>query len=289
MLDLAFGYAVGLLVGTLIWVYGNSLLDQRALDRKNYRDVTLPTAGGLLLVVAYLVVIGFAVLTPELRSLFSDSGDPRWESLLIFGPATLFLATGFGFLGFVDDIGGVGQSGGFKGHIKSVLSGRPTTGALKMICGPCFALIVVAITGASSGRGGVLRDAALVSLAANLGNLFDRAPGRTIKVYQLVLLALVIFDGSRALVPSVVMGGVAAALLVPDLQEKMMLGDTGSNVLGAVGGFGYVLVADPGSKWVACGVLLALNVLSEFRSFTKVIDSVPPLRFLDRLGSPHRS
>ena len=38
-------------------------------------------------------------------------------------------------------------------------------------------------------------------------------------------------------------------------------------------------------EWIALVVVIALNLASEFVSFTKVIDATPPLRFVDRLGS----
>ncbi|MEI2654630.1 MAG: hypothetical protein V9G12_21215 [Microthrixaceae bacterium] len=67
-----------------------------------------------------------------------------------------------------------------------------------------------------------------------------------------------------------------------------MLGDAGSNVIGAVLGFGAVVATTPTQRWIVLVVLLALNVSSEFVSFSRIIDAVGPLRALDRLGSPHR-
>jgi hypothetical protein len=63
-----------------------------------------------------------------------------------------------------------------------------------------------------------------------------------------------------------------------------MLGDAGVNLLGAVVGVAAVAsLSNP--VLVACAaVLLALNLASEFVSFSKVIDATPPLRWFDRLG-----
>ncbi|MFZ4669749.1 MAG: hypothetical protein ACOYML_10640, partial [Microthrixaceae bacterium] len=49
------------------------------------------------------------------------------------------------------------------------------------------------------------------------------------------------------------------------------------------------LVAVPGAtgRWVLVGSLVALNVASEFVSFSRVIDAVAPLRWLDQLGRRH--
>jgi UDP-N-acetylmuramyl pentapeptide phosphotransferase/UDP-N-acetylglucosamine-1-phosphate transferase len=68
-----------------------------------------------------------------------------------------------------------------------------------------------------------------------------------------------------------------------------MLGDTGSNVLGAAVGLAAVLVLDHPATLVVLVVLAVLNGVSEWVSFSEVIDRTPPLRWLDRLGSRRRS
>jgi hypothetical protein len=143
--------------------------------------------------------------------------------------------------------------------------------------------VVAPVAGESVGR--LLRDAAVVALAANLGNLLDRAPGRCTKVGLAAAVLLVVLTGAEeGLVGVAVVAGAAAATLVPDLREELMLGDTGANVLGGVLGLGVVLACSGG---VRTGVLLALvglNLASEVVSFSRVIDRVPPLRALDRAG-----
>jgi UDP-N-acetylmuramyl pentapeptide phosphotransferase/UDP-N-acetylglucosamine-1-phosphate transferase len=78
--------------------------------------------------------------------------------------------------------------------------------------------------------------------------------------------------------------GASLALLPADLNEQLMLGDTGANPLGAVLALGLVLVAPFWVRVVALVVVLALNVVSERISFSAVIDAVPPLRWVDRVG-----
>jgi UDP-GlcNAc:undecaprenyl-phosphate/decaprenyl-phosphate GlcNAc-1-phosphate transferase len=90
------------------------------------------------------------------------------------------------------------------------------------------------------------------------------------------------FDGE--LTGVAVIAGAAAALLWPDLRERLMLGDAGSNVLGAVAGLGVVLSTALWVRVVVLVVVLALNLASEAVSFSKVIERVPPLRYADRLG-----
>ena len=122
----------------------------------------------------------------------------------------------------------------------------------------------------------------LIALAANLGNLLDRAPGRTIKfgLVAYVPIAIVIGTAPIGIAIAPVMGA-AFGLLGDDLRERLMLGDTGANVIGAVLGLGGGARRERGHRASAVMlVLLALNVAAELVSFSRVIDAVPPLRWL---------
>ena len=79
--------------------------------------------------------------------------------------------------------------------------------------------------------------------------------------------------------------GASFGLLGDDLHERLMLGDTGANVIGAVLGLAVVLGSRDSIRLIVMLVLLALNVAAELVSFSRVIDAVPPLRWFDRLGS----
>jgi UDP-N-acetylmuramyl pentapeptide phosphotransferase/UDP-N-acetylglucosamine-1-phosphate transferase len=81
-----------------------------------------------------------------------------------------------------------------------------------------------------------------------------------------------------------VVAGAAAGLLVPDLRERMMLGDAGANPLGATLGLAAVLVFAPMTRNWLLAALVVLNLASERVSFSRVIDRVAPLRLLDQLG-----
>ncbi|MBA3303588.1 MAG: hypothetical protein H0U26_06935, partial [Acidimicrobiia bacterium] len=74
------------------------------------------------------------------------------------------------------------------------------------------------------------------------------------------------------------------ALLGADLGERLMLGDTGANAIGAALGFGVVITTSLGTRVALAVVLLALNLASEVVSFSSVIERVAPLRALDRFG-----
>jgi hypothetical protein len=112
----------------------------------------------------------------------------------------------------------------------------------------------------------------LVGLAANALNQLDTKPGRALKAYTLAALPV-----RAPLLPAVILAPY-------DLREMSMLGDSGSNSLGALLGLNSVDRFTGRSRWLAIGALAALNLLGEFRSLDELIERTPVLRGLDRLG-----
>jgi hypothetical protein len=63
-----------------------------------------------------------------------------------------------------------------------------------------------------------------------------------------------------------------------------MLGDSGSNLIGALIGVWLVTtLSDPG-RYAALAILVALTVYGEFRSISAAIERIPLLKQLDSLG-----
>jgi len=274
----ALGLLAGLVVGGLLWVVLEPSLDVPALRRTNHRGVELTTAAGVVVPLTLVVV---AALLRFLQ--MAASWQPGWDQLV--GPSVT-AALGFGLFGLLDDLAGTGESGGFRGHLGALARGRITTGVLKLVGGGAVALLTsAALVRGDEGLLGALRDAAVVALAANTANLFDRRPGRTTKVAAVAFVALAVWSRSPTLVGPGVGLGAALSLLPSELRERIMLGDAGSNALGALLGLA-TLAALPGAsaRWAVLAVLVVLNVVSEFVSFSTVIDAVPPLRWADRLG-----
>ncbi len=267
---------VGYLAARLTWVSMRPLFALPALVRHNFRGRALPTAAGIVLPLAALLVEGGRAVV---ASFGVGDGPARGVRLLV-----LAAALGFGLLGFLDDLAGGASDRGFRGHLRALAHGRVTTGALKLVGGGVLALVVVAPFEVES-PGRLLADAALVALCANLANLLDRAPGRTIKAglgaFVLLLLAV---RSAEDLSGVAVVVGAALGLFLDDLHERLMLGDAGSNVIGAVLGLAVVAVCAPVTRDLALVVVAALNVAGELVSFSKVIDAVPPLRAVDQAG-----
>ncbi len=270
-------FVVGLVAVRFLRLSSGEILGSPALQRRNYRDHVLPTGGGLFIVIAVLVIEGG-------RAVLGALGVGSESGLTLARSEVLFAVFGFGFLGLVDDLTAVGSDRGFRGHLRALREGRVTTGLLKLVGGAAVAVVLVATPGFKSGRT-LLVDGLLIALAANFGNLLDRAPGRTIKagLVAYVPLAIVLGSGATAIAVAPVLGA-SLGLLGDDLHERLMLGDTGANVIGAVLGLGVVLGTPEWFRILLLVVLVVLNVAAEVTSFSDVIDRVGPLRRFDQLG-----
>jgi hypothetical protein len=162
-------------------------------------------------------------------------------------------------LGLADDLWS-GEERGIRAH----LAARPTTGILKLAGIP-----LVGLAATRSLSGGLL-----VAGCANLVNQLDTKPGRAVKAYVVAALAL----GAPL--------GVAVLLGPYDLRERVMLGDAGSNALGALLGLNSVERFHGWGRWAAVAAVAGLNVLGERRSLGELIDRTPFLRELDAWGRP---
>ncbi len=281
------GLVIGFAAGRLLWVIGHDVFTQPLLARQNYRGRSVPTAVGVLLCVSVLIVEAGRALASA-AGIGSAGPSSRWAFVIV--------ALGFGFLGLIDDLMGNADQRGFRGHLRALRQGRLTTGLLKLLGGGAVALIAVMGAAASalppplppSGVGRLVADAAVVALAANLGNLFDRAPGRVIKIsslaFILIAVSAIIGGATSDLVGVAVVMGTALALMGGDLAERLMLGDAGANVLGATLGMSVVVVTGTPARTVVLMGLVGLNLVAEAISFSRVIDSVGLLRRMDRVG-----
>ena len=164
-------------------------------------------------------------------------------------------------IGLADDLWS-GPERGFRAHLRA----GTTTGTLKLAAIPLWALWR---TRSPSG-------AVLIGLAANVVNQLDTRPGRALKAF---LLCSVVLGGRprRAL--------AVAVLLAPyDHREMTMLGDAGSNALGAVLGLESVRRFTGLRRASAIGVLAAVTLVGERRSLGALVESTPGLRTLDAFG-----
>jgi hypothetical protein len=184
--------------------------------------------------------------------------------------------------GLVDDLAQTGPRG-LRAHLRSLAAGRVTTGIVKLVVIAGSAAVVVALQPDRPGYA-VVCGVVLLAACANVWNGLDVAPGRSLKAFLPPAAAFLVWGGA-ANAPLIVGLLVGAIVVLPfDLREHAMLGDGGANLLGFCAGLSlYDVLPDP---WVAvaAGLAVALNVLADTVSFSRVIERAAPLRWLDELG-----
>ena len=272
------GFPVALAVGLLIVPAGVRGLLDAGLSRDNYRGrATAFPLGAVIATSALVALAPLAFLDDRADLNLLDPGLRRWITYVI----------GVAFLGFLDDaLGRAGSDGsprGWRGHAEALRSGRLSTGAIKAIGALALAAYVVSGTGRQSLS--YLADVALLILATNLFNLLDLRPGRAEKA--LVLIGAGLCIGAWTIEPIELLGIFAGPILVGaafTLTERAMLGDTGSNLVGAVAGVWLLTTLDDSGRLIALVLIALLTVYGEFRSISAAISSIPPLRLLDSLG-----
>lgn len=271
---LAFSLAVALAVVPA----GREALLAAGMERPNFRDRPLAFPIGVAVIASALAAL--AVLAP-LDALVDEgllhAELERWIVYVI----------GVAFLGLLDDVVGRGAAAdsprGWRGHAAAVLSGHMSTGAIKALGALALAAFVLSRRGEEGWQ--YVADIALLLLATNLMNLLDTGPGRAEKAFALLALGLTL--GAWTLEPLELLGPFVAPAAVAGaytLHERAMLGDTGSNVLGALAGIWLLVSLGDEARLVALLVLALVTVYGEFRSIGALVERVPLLRALDSAG-----
>ena len=248
--------------------------------RVNHRGRKLAFPLGAVLLTAALVSLAPLSVLDERGGL--DLLDPELRQWIVY-------LVGIAFLGLLDDSLGMGSSPdpprGWRGHASAVLRGELSTGAVKAV--GALALAAYVVTGTGSEWLGYLADIALLILATNLFNLLDLKGGRVEKALLLLVAGFCLIGWTLA--PVELLGVFIGPFLVGlwfTLGERAMLGDTGSNLAGAVAGVILLTELSETGRLVALVIVVAITLFGEFRSISRTIDRIPPLRFIDSLGRP---
>jgi hypothetical protein len=272
------GFPVAIAVALLIVPAGVRGLGDAGLVRENYRGARLAFPLGAVLATAALVALAPLAFLNDRGDLdLLAPGLRQWMPYLL----------GVAFLGFLDDSLGRGEAAGaprgWRGHARALRAGSLSTGAVKALGALALAAYVVSGRGLESWR--YLADVALLILATNLFNLLDLRPGRAEK--GMALLGAGLCLGAWTIAPIELLGIFAGPVLVGawfTLRERAMLGDTGSNLVGAVAGVWLLTTLGADARLIALAAVAGLTIYGELRSISVAIDSVPPLRWLDSLG-----
>lgn len=260
----AYGVAKFLLPSVL------KLISEAGFVRPNFRGDSIPVGAGFLFFLSALLPTGLLLfIQPEH---YRTTG---FIYLFVLGSMTL--------LGMADDVFGSRADSGLKGHIKKMLRGELTTGGLKLAAGGLMSLAVaVAI---SHGWQQVIINTLVIALSVNAINLLDLRPGRAGKGFLLGVMLLFLGGWPAGdLIWAVITAGALLAYLPTDLRAGAMMGDTGSNALGASIGITSVLVLPEAVKIGYLFFLIVFHLFTEKYSLTKVIEKNKMLNYLDQLG-----
>ncbi len=263
-------FCVGVAVTLLSIPMISKMLENSGMIRENYRGDMIPVGLGLVFIptlVINSIILIYSNIVPE-------------KIIMIY--MLLFASIAMSFVGIIDDSLGNRGVTGLIGHFKALFKGSLTTGAFKALLGG-FVGLTLAVT-LSKSIPNIIVATLVVALSTNMMNLFDLRPGRAIKAY--VILAIIIFLASAKFNREVMMLIVPAVLayFYFDLRALTMMGDAGSNVLGVSIGVFIVSSFDLPVQLVSLVLLVAIHVLTEKFSLTKIIENNKFLNYVDKLG-----
>jgi UDP-GlcNAc:undecaprenyl-phosphate/decaprenyl-phosphate GlcNAc-1-phosphate transferase len=269
--------AVSLLIAAVVAPPLVRSLRHNGFTHENYRGATIAFPAGIAIpVVALLALIPL--------SLLDELAGADVDVFPLGSRAALTYVIGIALLGLLDDLVGSDMPArGWRGHARAVAGGGLTTGAIKAAGALGLALFVLYGGGRSAGE--YLLGAAVLVVATNLFNLLDLRPGRSAKALIILGAALTLgaWDPQGLWTVGLFVGPILV-LLPFDLRERGMLGDTGSNAIGAVAGMWLVTTLSTTGQAIALAVMVVVTVYGEFRSISALIERTPGLRQLDSLG-----
>ena len=263
-----------LFIASMAFGFGGTAWLVRRFDlrRPNFLGRRIPFVGGLAFVLGGELFYGGEWLIQGWRTSLAG--------------VYLLVTLGFGVLGLLDDLKGDRSAGGFRGHFLALRQGRVTTGAVKALGGGLLSLIAGRLITMPEPLWAALLAALLIALSANTLNLLDLRPGRCLFGFLAgaVVVLLVLLHQQASGVGMLFWAAAAfAVILYPlDAGGRVMLGDTGSNALGAVLGVAGAVFFSPLWQGVVVLLLLAFQFWCELHSLTQFIENHPALRALDR-------
>jgi UDP-GlcNAc:undecaprenyl-phosphate/decaprenyl-phosphate GlcNAc-1-phosphate transferase len=270
--SICLAWPVQAVISKLLWRFG--------AVRCNYRGAVVAFPGGVALASSVVISVWLGGLCDACRVEGGLGSSGLWLSYFL----------GVSLLGLVDDLFGTPDGSrwlaygrGFRGHTRALLRGGLSTGVLKAV--GTFLLALFVLRAAKPDFAQYLLAVAVVVALTNLFNMFDLRPGRCVKAFCVLGVAVTLgsasLHGLWAFGPFI---GPVLAWLALDLRERAMLGDTGSNAVGAVAGLWVALYVPVSGQIATLFVVALITIYGEFRSLSKLIERTPLLRRLDSLG-----
>lgn len=255
----------------------SALMRCEELQRLNFRGQAVTTSSGIAIYASFVLQIAIAcrVLT-HLASLCS---------------LMVLIGAWFLLVGLVDDFYGNGLWRGLKGHMHALFYHRRiTTGLIKAVGGIVGSAVIIlwhTEDGTKLFHGWLLEwllGIMLICLSANGINLLDKRPSRALKVFWVLCVASIVaaHGDERWLICLLAVSTLPYAFY--DFSCRAMLGDAGSNMLGAILG-SFIWMATPlGFQLFVFLTWVALHAYAERASLTEAIAKSKLLSWLDRIG-----
>lgn len=280
---------LGLLLLLVIPPFCRWILRRVGHLQANFRQERIPQSYGIVILLWSAIMLSAnAYLLSRRRT-----DDLLW----------LIAVLGYGLLGLLDDIWGDRTIKGLKGHFRAALrEGKITTGLLKAVGGGVLALVIgYRLAGGDLPQAqsdvilnvilnviiNVILNSVLIALSANAINLFDLRPGRACTIFLILAMPLLFLALASPIpgTPPLLLIIIPALIIWPrDASAQAMLGDAGSNLLGATLGMALCGNQVPlPVRLLALTLLVGLHILTERVSLTALIEKTPLLDALDRL------
>jgi UDP-GlcNAc:undecaprenyl-phosphate/decaprenyl-phosphate GlcNAc-1-phosphate transferase len=245
----------------------------QSLIKPNFKHKPIFSSYGLI-ILPLIAASAFVILNFKLMN--------KNQAVLFLCPMTVMC-----ILGALDDVYGSRETGGFKGHFKKLfVEHKLTTGALKAFGGGAAALIIAWLL---SG-GDIVRwiiGSMVIALTTNTINILDLRPGRASAAFFFILLLAYSVCGWH-LHPQKFVNALEIIVFIFylfDRQAKIMMGDSGSNMLGIA--LGILIALNCGLIFQTIMVIMQLlmQLYSEKKSITKLIQKNRFLNLVDsKLG-----
>ncbi|MGD9678038.1 MAG: hypothetical protein AB7V16_06710 [Vulcanibacillus sp.] len=235
------------------------LLKKVGSVQENFNNIQVPTS------------IGIFIFFGEAIVLFTYNDQ-------VFMSVWVYLIT-MTIMGTIDDFFGDKNIKGLRNHLKLIFQTKVTTGFLKALTGGLISLLITIKFGNNIFE--YVTHFFLILFMINAINLFDLRPGRALKVFFMFILILGI---SIPLLSNNFILVVTSLLLVVfyyDVRGKVMMGDSGSNLIGLHIGIFYSIYMPISVQWLLIILLLFLHIYTEKYSLSRLINNNRVLLSID--------
>lgn len=254
---------VTLIVTTILLPYYIVFLKYIGFVKINYKYQEIPVSFGVFIFLVESILL-FTISDTAFLSL--------WTFLLVIV-----------LIGTIDDIYGDQYIKGIHNHLKSFFRAKITTGFIKAITGGLIAIMLAIRIGNNIFE--YIAHFFLILFMINTINIFDLRPGRALKLFFFLTLLLILINTSFLTDNfSLVVISVLLVVFYYDLRGKIMIGDSGSNLIGLHLGIWYSIFAPIYVEWSLILFLLVLHIYTEKYSLTKLIEKNRYLLRIDSWG-----